>query len=176
MSQSTSFGCQWGSEFVTTELPSLSWSMSSTFKYWLWYDQTAEFMGSYFSTPSPNTWSRKDSFLVLLILRIWNNIPVFLKVSILGTSLVVHWLRTCLPMQGVQVRSLVWEDFSCHRVTKPLCLNYLSLGTLEPMFYNKRSHCNDKPMHCNYKVAPAHWDYRNHTRSNEDLVQPKINK
>ena len=26
-----------------------------------------------------------------------------------GTSLVVQWLRICLPMQGTQVRSLVQE-------------------------------------------------------------------
>ena len=28
----------------------------------------------------------------------------------LGTSLVVQWLRVCLPMQRTQVQSLVWED------------------------------------------------------------------
>ena len=27
-----------------------------------------------------------------------------------GTSLVAQWLRTCLPMQGTQVRALVQED------------------------------------------------------------------
>ena len=27
--------------------------------------------------------------------------------------LVVQWLRICLPMQGTQVRSLVWEDPTC---------------------------------------------------------------
>ena len=26
-----------------------------------------------------------------------------------GTSLVVQWIRICLPMQGIQVRSLVLE-------------------------------------------------------------------
>ena len=26
-----------------------------------------------------------------------------------GTPLVVLWLRICLPMEGIQVRSLVWE-------------------------------------------------------------------
>ena len=28
----------------------------------------------------------------------------------LGTSPVVQWLRTCLPMQGTQVQPLIWED------------------------------------------------------------------
>ena len=27
-----------------------------------------------------------------------------------GASLVVQWLRICLPMQGTWVRALVWED------------------------------------------------------------------
>ena len=31
-----------------------------------------------------------------------------------GTSLMAQWLRTCLPMQGTQVRALVREDPTCH--------------------------------------------------------------
>ena len=34
-------------------------------------------------------------------------------------SLVVQWLRICLPMQGTQVRALVREDPTCHGATKP---------------------------------------------------------
>ena len=40
--------------------------------------------------------------------------------------LVVQWLRICLPMQGTQVRSLVLEDPTCHRATKPGPHNYCS--------------------------------------------------
>ena len=36
------------------------------------------------------------------------------------TSLVVQWIRICLPMQGTWVRSLVWEDSICHRATKSM--------------------------------------------------------
>ena len=39
-------------------------------------------------------------------------------------SLVAHWLRIRLPMQGTQVRSLVQEDPTCHGATKPTCHNY----------------------------------------------------
>ena len=39
-------------------------------------------------------------------------------------SLVAQWLRICLPMQGTQVRALVWEDPTCCRATKPVCHNY----------------------------------------------------
>ena len=49
---------------------------------------------------------------------------VTLKCSEKGTSLVVQWLRICLPMQGTQVRSLVREDPTCHRATKPTSHNY----------------------------------------------------
>ena len=41
-----------------------------------------------------------------------------------GTSLMVHWLRICLPIQGTQVRALVREDPTCHGATKPMCHNY----------------------------------------------------
>ena len=34
-------------------------------------------------------------------------------------SLVVQWLRICLPMQGTGVQALVREDPTCHRATKP---------------------------------------------------------
>ena len=45
------------------------------------------------------------------------------KCLLYGTSLVVQWLRIHLPMQGTQVRSLVGEDPTCCRATKPLCHN-----------------------------------------------------
>ena len=41
------------------------------------------------------------------------------------TSLVVQWIRTRLPMQGIWVQSLVQEDSTCHRATK-LCAPLLS--------------------------------------------------
>ena len=40
------------------------------------------------------------------------------------TSLVVQWLRICLPIQGTRVRALVREDPTCHRATKPVHHNY----------------------------------------------------
>ena len=42
----------------------------------------------------------------------------------LGASLVVQWLRVCLPMQGTRVRALVWEDPTCHGATRPVGHNY----------------------------------------------------
>ena len=39
-------------------------------------------------------------------------------------SLVVQWLRICLPMQGTQVQALVWEDPTCRGATRPVNHNY----------------------------------------------------
>ena len=35
-------------------------------------------------------------------------------------SMMVRWLRVCLPVQGIQIRSLVWEDPTCHEATRPM--------------------------------------------------------
>ena len=85
-----------------------------------------------------------------------------------GTSLVAQWSRIRLPTQGTQVRALVREDPTCHRAAKPVRHNYLACALkpvshnywvrmpqllkpvrLEPVLCNKRSHCNEKPAHCN---------------------------
>ena len=39
-------------------------------------------------------------------------------------SLVVQWLRICLPMQGTRVRALVWEDPTFRGATGPVSHNY----------------------------------------------------
>ena len=39
-------------------------------------------------------------------------------------SLVAQWLRICLPMQGTQVRALVWEDPTCRGATRPVSHSY----------------------------------------------------
>ena len=46
------------------------------------------------------------------------------RIKYLGASLVVQWLRICLPMQGTWIRSLAWEDPTCHGATKPVHHNY----------------------------------------------------
>ena len=91
-------------------------------------------------------------------------------------SLVVQWLRICLPMQGTWVWALAWEDLTCHGATKPMRHNCwacaLELAShnywahepqllkpmhLEPVLRNKRSHDNERAVH-----------------SNKDPTQPKI--
>lgn len=52
----------------------------------------------------------------------------------------VQWMRILLPIQGTQLRSLVWEDSTRCGATKPMCHNYWARA-LEPVFHTKRSHC-----------------------------------
>ena len=90
------------------------------------------------------------------------------KILLAGASLVAQWLRIHLPIQGTQFRALVWEDPTCCGATKPVHHNYwacaleptshnywarvlqlLKPAHLEPTLRNKRSHCNEKPVHRN---------------------------
>ena len=81
--------------------------------------------------------------------------------TLLRTSLVVQWIRICLPMQGTWVRSLVWEDPTCFGATMPVHLYYqapepencnywaqvlqlLKAACPGPVLSNKRSHCSSK--------------------------------
>ena len=81
--------------------------------------------------------------------------------TLLRTSLVVQWIRICLPMQGTWVRSLVWEDPTCFGATMPVHLYYqapepencnywaqvlqlLKASCPGPVLSNKRSHCSSK--------------------------------
>ena len=112
-----------------------------------------------------------------------------------GTSLVVQWLRTHLPMQGTWVQALVWEDPTCCGATKPMrhsywacaleptshscwahALHLLKSTRLEPVLCNKRSHHNEKPMQCNKEWPPHAATRERPVCSNEDPAQPKINK
>ena len=91
-----------------------------------------------------------------------------IKVVYSRASLVAQWLRIRLPMQGTWVQALVWEDPTCRRATKPVCLNYWACTLdpkrhnkpahpratteptcLEPGLRNKGNHSNEKPAHHN---------------------------
>ena len=70
------------------------------------------------------------------------------KISMSGTPLVAQWLGICLPMQGTQVRSLVWEDPTCCGATEPVRHNYWACA-LEPVSHNHWA-CALEPMSRNY--------------------------
>ena len=100
-----------------------------------------------------NKWCPYSSFWEILSFR-----------SSSWTSLVAQCIGICLPMQEAWIRSLVWEDSTCHWTTKPVYRNYrvyalqptshnfwacapqlLKPTWLEPVFCNKANHCNEKP-------------------------------
>ena len=64
------------------------------------------------------------------------------------TALVVQWLRISLPKQETPVQSLVQEDPTCRRATKPMCHHYGACA-LQPVLCNKRGHHDEKPAHDN---------------------------
>ena len=50
------------------------------------------------------------------------------------------------------------EQLNPHTTTtEPVCCNYWSPLAPEPVFWNRRSHCNEKPVHHNSRVA-ASWE------------------
>ena len=61
-------------------------------------------------------------------------LPHFILKRLEGTSLVVQWLRTCLPMQGTWVPSLIQEDSTCSAGQRSPCTTPQT-----------RSHRNEKP-------------------------------
>ena len=63
--------------------------------------------------------SHKISFLS----KLYNLSPYVSIKTNGGASLVVQWLRICLPMQGTRVQALVWEDPTCRGATRPVSHN-----------------------------------------------------
>ena len=61
------------------------------------------------------------------------------------TSLVVQWIRTCLPMQGTQVLSLDQEELTCQGKTKPVP-QLLSLCSAAREANTVRSLCTTRKM------------------------------
>ena len=87
-----------------------------------------------------------------------------------GTSLVAQWLRIHLPMQGTQVRAMVWEDPTCRRATKPRRHNYWARA---PQLLK---HHNYWSLRTRTKSSPCSHNKRKPTCSSEDPTQPKIKK
>ena len=51
--------------------------------------------------------------------------------NLIGASLMVQWLKTCLLMQRAQVQNLVWEDPTCQGVS--LCTATTGAHELQPL-------------------------------------------
>ena len=108
----------------------------------------------------------------------------FMKLDINKTGLPwwLHGQRIHLPMQKTQVRSLVQEDPTCCRATKPVRHNYWAYALrapelqllrpkcLKPLLSNKRSLHNEKPEHRSQTLT---LQLEKSQGSNKDPAQPK---
>ena len=84
-----------------------------------------------------------------------------------GTSLVVQWLRICLPVKGTWVQSLVGEDSTHRGAIKPVCCNHCNPHVLDLALCTKRSHSSEKPVH-HKQNRPCCRSQRKPKSSNED--------
>ena len=104
-------------------------------------------------------------------------------------SLVVQWLRICLPMQGTWVQFLVWEDPTCCGAMKPMCQSHwpllLSLwaATITPACPGAHTLSLEKlsqqeARELQWRVAPAHHSQRTPTamKTQHSQKQIKVNQ
>ena len=84
-------------------------------------------------------------------------------------------LRICLPMQGIRVRSLVWEDPTCHETTKPMGHNYRThvLQLLKSHARALLQGSNKRNPHGESSLPSLQIKS---TCGNKDPAQPKINE
>ena len=88
-------------------------------------------------------------------------------------SLVVQWLGIRLPMQGTRVQSLVWEDPTCHRATKPVRHNSWACA-LEPASLNYWARVPQllKPVCHNYWACALEPASHNYWAREPQLLKP----
>ena len=113
-----------------------------------------------------------------------------------GASLVTQWLGVCLLVRGTRVRALVREDPACRGAAGPSGRGCWACA-LEPVSRSCWARvpwllrparlenvlrgrgggcCGEKPVHHGGGWPPARRGWRGLACSNEDPVQPKINK
>ena len=85
--------------------------------------------------------------------RVVQTVNEFIKVKLLGDFPGGAVVQNLPANARTWVPSLVWEDPTCRRATKPMCHNYWACA-LEPVSHNywacePRIHCNEKPTHHN---------------------------
>ena len=94
------------------------------------------------------------------------------------TFLVVPWIRTHLPRQGIQVRSLVWEDSTRCRATKPVCGNYWARlrELLSPCAATTEPVCGNYWARVQQLLKPVHLDLSSTTEAAAVRSLPTTNR
>ena len=90
----------------------------------------------------------------------------------LGTSLVVQWLRSQLPMQGTWVPSLVQDDPTCHGATKPVGHKWSHMPRTHGLQQEKSLQWEACALQL--ESSPCSLRLEKASGSKEELVQPKI--
>ena len=71
------------------------------------------------------------------------------------TSLVVQWLRICLPVQGTWIQSLVQEDATYLGESKPVRHNYWAHASKDHALQQEKPLQWVAPDTSNWRIAPA---------------------
>ena len=120
----------------------------------------------------------------LFLFNIGNKCLKFLK-TLCRTSLLVQWLRICLPMQGTQIQSLIRQDPTCCGATKLVHHNYWACAPCATATKSTPPRANapqqEKPpqweVHILQLESSSCWlQLEESLCSKEDPVQPKISK
>ena len=82
-------------------------------------------------------------------------------------------IKNHLLVQKTQLRALVREDPTCCRANKLWSCSPWSLRALEPVLWDKRSHCNESPS-SRTRQPTAHHSQRRPVHSTGDPAQPRI--
>ena len=85
---------------------------------WTLEERPVGLSGTFYLNRLCLSWSLCEEHRDLIFQKKKGNVMALFKEGEVGTSLVAHWLRICLPMQRTRVRALVWEDPTCRGATK----------------------------------------------------------
>ena len=119
--------------------------------------------------------------LLFLYCSLYNWLSLKWKVSIIKnhrrTSLMLQWLGILLPVKGIQVQFLVWEDPTGQGATKPMCCNYWACVPQNPGSTTKEANAREAQA-LNKRVAPTHQRrfVQQLTRTQCSQENPKTNK
>ena len=127
------------SQLLVVGEPKLRWEKCLRINH-LWRKQSQRPSFEYVDPAIPDV-SERTLWMLLLNTSLW-------------ASLVVQWLRVCLPVQGTWVWALVWEDPTCRRAARPVSHEYWACasGACTPQWERPRQWEARAPR---WRVVPA---------------------
>ena len=123
-----------------------------------------------------SSWSFQQFVVHLLYFSQLSRWEMVSQFNFFWTSLVVEWIKICLPMQGTQVWSLVWEDLTCHGATKPESHNCTETHLPRAHALQQQRPPQWDTHILQRRVAPQSLQLEKAHQRNEDSGQSTINK